>query len=136
MRKKKTALVFGTFDGLHDGHRYFLREARKRGNYLVAVVAEDAVVKKLKGRAPCNPLAGRLAGLRATGLVDEAVPGDNALGSWNAVKKYSPDIVCLGYDQTELEKALREYIQKKRLPLALIKIDAREPSRLHSSLLN
>jgi cytidyltransferase-like protein len=58
--KIKKVLVFGTFDGIHDSHRYFLREAKKHGDKLAAVISQDATVQNLKGRLPENPLPRRL----------------------------------------------------------------------------
>ena len=46
----KTVMAFGTFDLMHPGHEYFLRQAKKRGDYLIAVIARDSTVKKLKGK--------------------------------------------------------------------------------------
>jgi cytidyltransferase-like protein len=48
-KKITTVMVFGTFDGIHDGHRYFLNEAKKFGDKLVVAVAKDTTVKTLKG---------------------------------------------------------------------------------------
>lgn len=124
MKKEKTVLVFGTFDGLHDGHRFFLHEARKRGVYLVAIVAQDNIVKELKDKSPREPLAGRLKELRASGLVDDARAGDTVLGAWSALKKYTPDIIALGYDQDTLRDALADFIKKERLPIILIRLPA------------
>lgn len=129
----KTVLVFGTFDGLHDGHRFFLREARKLGKRLVVSVAQDCVVKELKGRVPRKPLAERLADLRASDLVDEVFGGDPELGSWSAVKKSSPEIIALGYDQSKLEQELRAYLERKNRPIRLIRITAYRPDTHHSS---
>ena len=47
----KTVLVFGTFDGLHEGHQFFLKKARALGDRLVVVVARDVSVIALKGRS-------------------------------------------------------------------------------------
>lgn len=135
MLHSRTVLVFGTFDGLHDGHRYFLREARTLGDKLAAAVAHDNVVQSLKGKPPRKPLPERLAGLRASGLVDEAVAGDTTLGSWNVVKRFKPDIIALGYDQTGLEQELRAYIKKENLPIRLVKIPVHKPEKHHTSLL-
>lgn len=131
----KTVLVFGAFDGLHDGHEFFLRAARKLGKRLVVSVAQDSVMEELKGRPPRKPLAARLADLRASGLVDETAPGDATLGSWSAVKKYTPSTIALGYDQTELEKELRAYLKGENLPVLLVRIGVYQPRTHHSSLL-
>lgn len=133
--KTKTVLAFGTFDGLHEGHRFFLGEARKLGERLVISVAQNSVVQKLKGRPPRKPLGERLAELCASGLADEAAPGDAELGNWSAVQKYRPNIVALGYDQTKLEAKLREFIKKEDLPVTLITLPAHKPDTYHSSLL-
>ena len=130
--RKRVVLIFGTFDELHDGHRFFLREARRHGDYLIAVVARDAVVEKLKGKQPRQPFKKRLAGLLASGLADDASPGDDTLGLWSAIKRYSPDLVALGYDQMQLEKELRVFIKKEHLSTELVTIAALHPDRLHS----
>lgn len=135
MENKKTVLVFGTFDGLHDGHRFFLKQARRLGHHLIASVAQNEIVLAIKKHAPTYTLEERLRGLEASGLVDQAFAGDTELGNWSAIKTHKPDIVALGYDQTELEKELRAFIKKEDLPLAIVKIEARGVNRLHSRYL-
>lgn len=132
---KKTVLVFGTFDGLHDGHHFFLREARKLGQKLIASVATDEVVIALKGHAPKQHLEERLQTLEASGLVNLAVAGDRTIGSWSALRAWKPDIVAIGYDQTHLAEKLREFINAENLPIEITIIKAHQPERLHSSLL-
>ena len=44
----KKVMVFGTFDGLHEGHLDFFRQAREYGDYLIVAVARDVNVKKIK----------------------------------------------------------------------------------------
>ncbi|HEY4500387.1 MAG TPA: adenylyltransferase/cytidyltransferase family protein, partial [Candidatus Paceibacterota bacterium] len=46
----KRVMVFGTFDILHPGHLYFLRAAKKLGDYLIVSLARDVNVRKIKGR--------------------------------------------------------------------------------------
>jgi len=41
-------MVFGTFDVFHKGHESFLRQAYCYGDFLVAVVARDKTVAKIK----------------------------------------------------------------------------------------
>jgi len=50
----KKTLVFGTFDILHPGHEYFLKEAKRHGDQLVVVVARDLTVKQVKKLMPDN----------------------------------------------------------------------------------
>jgi len=41
-------MATGTFDLLHMGHIYYLREAKKLGDKLAVVVATDSTVRRLK----------------------------------------------------------------------------------------
>lgn len=124
MRSHKKVLVFGTFDGLHAGHGFFLREARKQGDCLIAVLAQDETVVELKGRSPRVSLAGRLATLRASGLADEVYAGDKIIGTWSSIKKCTPDIIALGYDQDALAIAIADFIKKENLSITLIRLPA------------
>ena len=43
-----TVMASGTFDLLHMGHIYYLKESKKLGDKLIVVVACDETVKKMK----------------------------------------------------------------------------------------
>lgn len=110
MREK--ILVFGVFDGVHDGHRAMLREAKKLGGFLIIAVAPDSAVIHLKGHSPKHTAAERIALLKKERIADEVVVGDTAINSWGVIKKYKPATIGLGYDQDELRQNLEEYIEK------------------------
>ncbi|MDP3996740.1 MAG: adenylyltransferase/cytidyltransferase family protein [bacterium] len=103
---KKAVLVFGTFDGLHEGHVFFLREAQKLGSKLIVSVAQDSSVVSLKNKVPRSPLPERMLAVEKRFPEAEIVSGDTSLGSWSAIKKFKPDVVALGYDQLKLKSAL------------------------------
>ena len=105
-------MVFGTFDGLHEGHRYFLNEAKKLGDYLIVAVAHDSAVHLLKNKAPRQDAAARVSALLFENLADEVVVGDEKQGSWEVLKRHTPDIIALGHDQHELCNSL-EPLQKE-----------------------
>lgn len=108
----KKVMVFGTFDVFHPGHRDFLKQAKKRGDYLVAVVARDETVLKVKGRWPKNSENFRLKTIQESGLADEAILG-NLGDKYEIIKSQKPDVICLGYDQKfftdKLEEKLKEF---------------------------
>ena len=52
MYAQKKVLVFGTFDGLHEGHLDLFRQAGELGKYVIAVVARDSTILKNKGKQP------------------------------------------------------------------------------------
>ena len=67
-------MATGTFDLLHMGHIYYLKEAKKLGDTLVVVVATDATVRKLK-HDPITPQDIRLNLIKELKVVDEAYLG-------------------------------------------------------------
>ncbi len=106
----KKVMVFGTFDGLHGGHRAFLREARKLGDHLTVVVARDHTVNVLKGRLPRTGFRRWCESLRGEPGVDQVVGSDIEIGTWQSLKKYKPDAIAVGYDQTLLKKSLDSHV--------------------------
>lgn len=131
----KKVMVFGVFDGVHEGHRHFLKEARALGNSLIVAVAQDHIVLHLKGHLPKLNLSERFAHLKEEDGVDEVVIGDHKLSSWEVVEKYKPDIIALGYDQKLLREDLEMHVKEFDWPLELKEISAYEPNIYHSSLL-
>lgn len=102
----KRVLVFGTFDGIHAGHEFFLRSAKSRGTTLIVGVARDAHVVELKEHKPHMIESKRLRAVEMLGVVDEAVLCDEALNSFHIIEETKPDLIVLGHDQMELEQAL------------------------------
>jgi cytidyltransferase-like protein len=128
-------MVFGTFDGIHEGHRAFFREARSRGDYLIAVLAPDAIVERLKGKRPLLNISRRLEELAKEDGVDEVVVGDAELGTWGVVKKYRPEVIALGYDQTALRENLEAHLKDFDWRPEIMVMRAYEPQKYKSSLI-
>ncbi len=120
---EKRVLVFGTFDGLHPGHHFFLRSAKTNGTHLTVSVARDVHVRSLKDKVSENREQERLGQVQKLSFVDEAFLSDEELGTFSLLEKARPNLIVLGHDQGELEASLREWMQKnnvyipiKRLP--------------------
>ncbi len=131
----KKVLVFGVFDELHEGHRKFLEQARRFGDELVAVLAQDAVVEKLKGHKPHADFAERSRALLSSGAVDRVAPGDTKLGTWQSAKNERPDTIAIGYDQGALEADLRLHLNEFDPVPEIIKLKPHEPEKYHTSIL-
>ncbi len=132
----KKILIFGVFDGIHEGHIHFIKEARTHGDNLVAVVARDIVVKELKGELPKETEVGRIEELLKVPEIDLVLLGDAVIGSYNVLKEVNPDIIFLGYDQSELLKDLKSKIKTGNLnEIEIIVGVAHMPDELHSSIL-
>lgn len=118
----KRVLIFGVFDLLHDGHRYFLEKSREYGDYLTVSVARDSYVVSHKGRKPVHDESTRKKALIESGLVDEVLFSDAELGSFNVIEQTHPDVICLGYDQHALKKVLSAWITEKGLTIDIATI--------------
>lgn len=134
-KKEIRVLVFGVFDIIHDGHRFFLKNAKKLGTDLTVAVATDVSVEKLKGTRPHNYQSIRMENIRNLGVADQVIIGDDALNDWVVIKKIRPDIVALGYDQNSLGEALSRYIDEAGLPISITVLEPLDDGSLHSSQL-
>jgi len=130
-RRAKKVLVFGVFDGLHEGHRAFLRQARRLGTLFVAV-ALDSAVRKMKERSPRYALRRRIAHVRKEGLAEKVIPGDLVPSSYAVVLRHKPHVIALGYDQKKLLKDLMRNLHRFRPRPKLKILRAHKPKRYHS----
>ena len=128
-------LVFGTFDGLHEGHRDFLQQAKKLGDYLVAVIARDSTVNLVKGHLPRQKENERLAAVKDSGLTDEAMLGNEG-DPYAIIKKINPNIIGLGYDQTSFTENLADVLKKENLNIEIVRLKSYKPETYKSSLIN
>ncbi len=120
-------MVFGTYDVFHPGHRYFIEKAQEFGDELVLVVARDETVKKIK------PLLRNSESLRKAVLEQEFPDIQVVLGDledpMRVVREYSPEMVCLGYDQIGFSERLMKEFPEIRVE----RIEAFHPEKYKSS---
>jgi len=131
-----TGIIFGAFDGLHDGHRAMLAEARKHADRLVVVLPSDSTILDLKGKKARQSWKERAKSLWQSELVDDVMRGDEILGTYNSIDLVRPDMIFLGYDQTELFSDLAAYLKSDGSNIPLITLSAYKPDRYKSSILN
>ena len=101
-----TGYVPGGFDMLHVGHLNILTEAAKRCDRLIAGVATDESLERMKGRAPIVPLAERMAMVAALRMVDSVVP-DYDQDKRLAWKRSPFDVLFKGTDWQGTDKGRR-----------------------------
>jgi FAD synthetase len=135
-KKRKIVLASGVFDLLHLGHVRFLEEAKKAGGKnaeLIVIVARDSTVEKRKGKKPIMPESQRRALVESLKVVDEAILGYEEFDIGKVIDKIKPDIIALGYDQDGMEKTVKEYVEKKRLKIRIVKVGKFREDELDSS---
>lgn len=112
-------MTFGTFDGLHKGHKDFFKQARKlvQNPFLIVSIARDKNVFKIKGKRPAFSEKKRLALVKNCPLVDKVVLS-GLKNHIPHIRKEAPDIIALGYDQKAYVKNLKQDLQTESKALS------------------
>lgn len=113
-------MATGTFDLLHMGHIYYLKEAKKLGDKLVVVIATDSTVRKLK-HEPVNPQEIRLNLIRELKVVDEAYLGHEE-DMYKIVEEIKPDIIALGFDQIHDENKIKSELKNRKINTKVVRL--------------
>lgn len=123
-KRKKIVMTGGVFDILHAGHIYTLAQAKKYGERLVVVVANDDYIRK-KGREPIHSQQYRAFMVSAIRYVDKVILGEK--NPEDLVKKIKPNVIVYGYDQTPFLRPkgvkivkLKKYIKKENFKTSSI----------------
>jgi len=111
---KKVVMVFGAFDILHKGHLNYFDQARKYGDYLIAIIARDKTILEFKGEEPINNEKVRQKNVGK--YVDKAILGHRT-DRHLVIRKNKPDHICLGYDQMSFDKGLKKF----KIPITRLK---------------
>lgn len=111
-KNKIVGLCHGVFDVLHFGHINYLKEARRKVDYLVVSVTSDKFVDKGPGR-PIFSIDKRVQVLAELKFIDEVIVS-NELTASKVIKKLKPDFYFKGRDY-ELRKSKNDKNLKEEL---------------------
>lgn len=126
------ALVFGSFDIVHEGHKNFIAQAAKHGSVHV-VVARDATITNLKPKPPFYDEQTRLKHVKAIPRVDDARLGKEG-NKYDVIAEINPDVICLGYDQWAFTDKLAEELATRGLYPKVVRLEAYKPKEFKSSI--
>lgn len=132
--KNNYILTFGSFDLVHEWHRYFLSQAKKYWDLLITVLATDKNIKKFKGNNPLYTIEERLSHVKELNLSNLVITWDED-NPMKWIDMYLPKIICLGYDQVWFSKNLEKYIKKNNLDIEVLRIKSFKEKEYKSSLL-
>ncbi len=138
MDSRDTVLAFGTFDPLHPGHEYFLRQAKKFGDKLLVVVARDSYIRAVKKREPRKIELVRQGDLQKLGIVDKVILGKEwpAQDQYGLLRELSYNVLALGYDQRPDDETVRKELdQIGRGDVKVVRLKAYRPKIYKSSLI-
>jgi len=130
----KKIMCFGTFDVLHKGHEYYLKEAKKLGDYLVVVVALDETVKEIKGRLPHYDQETRLKHVQQLKIANKVRLGFTG-DKLKVIENEEPNTICFGYDQKAFTDNAKENLQKRNLKVEVVRLKSFHPDKYKSSLI-
>ena len=111
----KKGMIFGTFDGLHPGHLYFIEKTLRLAKNVVIVVARDRTVKEVKKKLPHNNEKERLTEIRKAFPQVKARLGNSDRDKYKVIEEEKPDLICLGYDQNSFDKGLEDELKERGL---------------------
>ncbi len=116
-KRKKTVMAFGAFDGVHAGHIYYLKQAKKKGDYLVVAVARDDALWKFAKRYSL-PENERAETIKSLGLADRVVFGSKT-NAIERIMQVRPDVIAISayhpVDKRILEMELHTYGLKTKV---------------------
>jgi FAD synthetase len=121
--QKTKIMVFGTFDGVHQGHLNFFKQARKlsKKSFLIVSIARDRNVFRIKGKLPTLNEKKRITLIKKYRLVDKVVLS----GTTNHIPhilKENPDIIALGYDQKAYVENLKKELKNKGISVKIVRL--------------
>lgn len=134
--KSRIVLASGVFDLLHLGHVRFLEEAKRAGGpnaELIVIIAKDSTVESRKKEKPIMSENERCALVSSLKVVDEAILGYEKFDIGKVVEKIRPDVIAFGYDQQEMERALRTFVKQHGLRIRVVRIGKFSSDELDSS---
>lgn len=125
-------MACGTFDLLHPGHEFFLREAAKLGTELVVLVAQDYNVRRIKNKIPHDSAELRAKKVAKLPYVDKVLIGAKNDFAQN-IETVKPNVLALGYDQ-KIPAQLGNFT-KKYPQIQIVKIRSHKPKIYKTTLL-
>jgi len=111
----------GFFDPIHRGHIYYLRDAKKLGDFLIVHIHRDECCVKKKGYV-FMPLEDRVEVLKAIRYVDAVIicGRDCDMTVAKALEKIKPDIFAKGGDRKPENMPKKEIEVCNRLGIKIV----------------
>ena len=119
----RVVLCGGFFDMIHIGHIETLLEAKNIGDILIVSVARDQTIVKIRNKPPIHNESQRVRLVQALEFVDIALLGSEK-NIFETVKRISPDVIVLGYDQKHDEKELINESAKRGINVSVIRLSS------------
>jgi cytidyltransferase-like protein len=122
-KKQVRIMVFGTFDGLHQGHINFFKQAKNltKNSFLIVSIARDKNVKRIKGEYSTRNERERMILVKRNKLADKVVLAGKVKYLPHILKE-KIDIIALGYDQKAYVQELKKDLKNKGISIRIIRL--------------
>lgn len=130
--------MFGTFDGIHEGHRNLFKQARALAfqPHLIVSIARDVNVERIKHHKPRKNEHARRLAVAADPLIDEAVLGSQE-NYIRHIVTLRPDIIALGYDQeNEYTQQLEDKLKTAGCAAHVVRCNPFKPETYKNSIIH
>jgi len=116
-------MVFGTFDGLHEGHFNFFKQAKNfiKNSFLIVSIAREKNIIKIKGEKPILSEKERFNLVKQNKFIDKVVLGGKVKFLPHILKE-KPDIIALGYDQKAYVQELKKDLKDRGILIKIIRL--------------
>ena len=101
-----------------------LSKARKIGGSLVVTIPKSIVEEE--GIVENQAVKIDVKKIKKSGLADKTILG-NLGDKYQAIKRYKPDIICLGYDQKFFVRGLKKKLGEFNLKAKVIRLKSYKP---------
>jgi FAD synthetase len=111
---KNKVLVGGCFDILHYGHITFLKEAKKRGKYLILLLEDDEFIRNKKKREPIHNQSQRaeiLSDLVMVDLIIKIPYGFTKKDYDKIVRLIKPSVIAVTENDVQMESKKKQAIE-------------------------
>jgi cytidyltransferase-like protein len=137
VEKLEKIIVFGTFDGVHQGHLNMFKQAKRlsKNPYLIVSIARDKNVLRIKNKLPYNKENKRKKLVEETLIPDKVILG-SLKNYLEHIVKESPDYIALGYDQIHYTENLKKDLKDRGLTPKIRRLKPYKENIYKNSLLN
>lgn len=121
MKTKKNKIVFiqGTFDILKWSHIKTFEFARSFGDKLIVALNTDKLVSSYTHQMPHNTYPQRKFIVESIKYVDLVVPAPH-FSPMELLKKYNPDVYCIGSGWTDSKKEEIAYMKSQKKEVRIV----------------
>lgn len=129
-------LTFGSFDIFHEGHRFYLSEAKKYARTLITIIARDETIERIKWR-PAHFREQKRKKIIEKSFIPDITHVWDAYNPFIWLETYKPKIIMLGYDQRGrfVEELPKKLIELWLNNTKIMRARSLEPEKYKSSLL-